>query len=230
MFSFLTRRNAQSAAPAGQGKAAVVGLGLEQALGSREQGVCSLRGCWDCVCLATPPGPEPGAARSRRFSGAAGAEKGGRSPGTAERRGALRHLPAVTQRSPASPGQSQRRSQRFPGRCCPAPAAAGPGGSAGSASAALSPGAASDEGWLHRENNCSLLHPYSKATGVSFALDPGGGRKRDCPPGERKLQVREFRETDVGFHVPHVLPLKKKIRLFKNKISALLMCCLYLWC
>lgn len=49
-------------------------------------------------------------------------------------------------------------------------------------------GVASGWVWFHRENHWSLLHGFSKATGIIFALNPDEGRKCECPWGERKLQ------------------------------------------
>lgn len=180
----------------GAGKAAAVVPGLEQALGegSREQGVRSLRGAG-----AVFAGRFPRARSHRSCSRPAGAGKGqrrGGCGGAAEGRGSLaisplwhtaaRHLPGRAQGGACVALGAGSRCRRLLARA----AAHGTPRRLRALGSGLWAGPASAGELFHRENNCSL-HAYSKATGISFALDPGGGRKCECPPGKRKLPKSE---------------------------------------
>lgn len=182
----------------GAGKAAAVVPGLEQALGegSREQSVRSLRGAG-----AVFAGRFPRARSHRSCSRPAGAGKGqrrGGCGGAAEGRGSLAISPLCTPQRGISRAEP-KEEPALPSAPAPAAGVSWPGqprmerlGGSGlwAQGSGLWAGPASAGELFHRENNCSL-HAYSKATGISFALDPGGGRKCECPPGKRKLPKSE---------------------------------------
>lgn len=191
LFSFLTRRMQSQQHQRGRARLRAWGWGWSRhwGAGSRVSAPSVAAGApyaWrfprarsqQLPGAAAPRGAEPPAR-----PGGSGSRKGGGAPERLQGRCRGNRLPPPSPcRGAAQPGGSWAEPKEEPAF----PSALLPGVSASvcrSPSAALGPGtagAASGEDWFRRANSWSLLHAYSEATGVSFALDPGGGRKCEC--------------------------------------------------